>query len=419
MAGLLDFLNSAEAQTGLGLLAAAGPRSDGAGFGQRMLEGLSQGERWKAQQAAQKRAEMQDQLQQMQMAQAQRQIAMEQAAMEQAARKRAALPGLFQAPSAGAPALSADSLLPPEFRAGLPPQAAVSPRQGGIDVQKALAADYSVKEIQELDALRNIGLNKVARTMKGMQNGREVDQQFDDYGRPVGQGFEQFKAPIMLDRGGQVDAISPYTQPGQSFAKTMTFGDRNAAANLSIAQQRLDLDREKFGMEKSGGSAKTTEGEKTAGALLQRLRSSQLQMEDALAGGKTGAEKPGLIAQGMRGMGAETLANTVTSSERQRVEAAQMDILDAALTLGTGAAYTKEQLEGYRKSYFPQIGDGAATIQDKQDRLRNILSAAEIKAGGAAKSVPSVADMKASRMRPKAPAGSLGSGSFQIISVEQ
>lgn len=55
--GLLDFLNSAEAQTGLGLLAAAGPRSDGAGFGQRMLEGLSQGDRWKAQQAAAKRAD--------------------------------------------------------------------------------------------------------------------------------------------------------------------------------------------------------------------------------------------------------------------------------------------------------------------------------------------------------------------------
>lgn len=76
--GLLDFLNSAEAQTGLGLLAAAGPRSDGAGFGQRMLEGLSQGDRWKAQQAAAKRAAMQDEMQQMQMAQAQAQMAQQQ-----------------------------------------------------------------------------------------------------------------------------------------------------------------------------------------------------------------------------------------------------------------------------------------------------------------------------------------------------
>lgn len=78
MAGLLDFLNSAEAQTGLGLLAAAGPRSDGAGFGQRMLEGLSQGDRWKAQQAAAKRAAMQDQMAQMQMQQARAQLEQQQ-----------------------------------------------------------------------------------------------------------------------------------------------------------------------------------------------------------------------------------------------------------------------------------------------------------------------------------------------------
>lgn len=65
--GLFDALNSYEGQQALGLLAAAGGRSDGAGFGQRMLEGLGQGEKWKAQQAAEKRALMQDQLNQLQM----------------------------------------------------------------------------------------------------------------------------------------------------------------------------------------------------------------------------------------------------------------------------------------------------------------------------------------------------------------
>jgi len=78
MAGLLDFLNSAEAQAGLGLLAAAGPRSDGAGFGQRLQEGLGAADQWKARQAAAKRAEMQDQMAQMQMAQAQAQMAQQQ-----------------------------------------------------------------------------------------------------------------------------------------------------------------------------------------------------------------------------------------------------------------------------------------------------------------------------------------------------
>ena len=236
--GLLDFLNSAEAQTGLGLLAAAGPRSDGAGFGQRMLEGLSQGDRWKAQQAAAKRAAMQDEMQQMQMAQANRQAAMEQAAMEQAARKREALPGLWTGGSQALAPLMGDpttGIMPSAGRAAVP---------GQLDVQKALKAGYTADELFKLDSLRNIGQNEVARTIKGLVNGREVEQQMDKFGRPVGQGMEQFKAPIMLDRGGQVDAVSPYTQPGQSFAKTMTFGDKNAAANLSLSRERLNFDKE-------------------------------------------------------------------------------------------------------------------------------------------------------------------------------
>jgi hypothetical protein len=75
MAGLLDVFNSFEGQQALGLLAAAGGRSDGAGFGQRLMEGLSQGDKWKAQQAAEKRAQMQDQMQQMQMQEYQQKVA--------------------------------------------------------------------------------------------------------------------------------------------------------------------------------------------------------------------------------------------------------------------------------------------------------------------------------------------------------
>jgi hypothetical protein len=70
------------------------------------------------------------------------------------------------------------------------------------------------------------------------------------------------------------------------------------------------------------------------------------------------------------------------------VEAAQLDMLDAALTLGTGAAYTREQLEGYRQAYFPAYGDEPGTVADKQARLKNVISAANIAAGKAAKLVP-------------------------------
>jgi len=47
--GLLDIFDTYEGQQGLGLLAAAGPRADGAGFGQRLAEGLGQAQAWKKQ----------------------------------------------------------------------------------------------------------------------------------------------------------------------------------------------------------------------------------------------------------------------------------------------------------------------------------------------------------------------------------
>lgn len=130
--------------------------------------------------------------------------------------------------------------------------------------------------------------------------------------------------------------------------------------------------------------AVTTEGERKAATLLSRLSNSQKQLAAATAEDPSAAT-PGLLANGLRMIGAEAAANTaLTSSARQRVEAAELDILDAALTLGTGAAYTREQLQGYRKSYFPQIGDTEQTIKEKQDRLDSLIDAATISAGRAA-----------------------------------
>lgn len=133
-------------------------------------------------------------------------------------------------------------------------------------------------------------------------------------------------------------------------------------------------------------NAQTTEGERKAATLLQRLQFSQGQLMQALKE-KPDADKPGLFASAV-GKLSTTGENLLNSAERQRVQAAQLDILDAALTLGTGAAYTKEQLEGYRTSYFPAYGDDPKTILDKQARLKNVIDAAKTAAGRAAKLVP-------------------------------
>jgi hypothetical protein len=128
-----------------------------------------------------------------------------------------------------------------------------------------------------------------------------------------------------------------------------------------------------------------TEGERKAATLLSRLEFSENQLREAVKADKSAASPSvaASVASAIPFVG-EQARNFANSSERQRVEAAQLDILDAALTLGTGAAYTREQLEGYRKSYFPQIGDSQATIDDKAARLQNVIDSARIAAGRAA-----------------------------------
>lgn len=147
-----------------------------------------------------------------------------------------------------------------------------------------------------------------------------------------------------------------------------------------------------------------TEGERKAATLLKRLEFSEKQLQAAIKNAP-GAAKPGYVAEAVRSIpivGGDTPANVLTGQDRQRVEAAQLDILDAALTLGTGAAYTKEQLRGYARSYFPQIGDDTKTVKDKEARLKNIIDAAYIAAGRAA----------------SPPEGAAGAGSQRNIVVD-
>jgi hypothetical protein len=127
-----------------------------------------------------------------------------------------------------------------------------------------------------------------------------------------------------------------------------------------------------------------SESERTSGFLTSRLQNALGQINQVVsknpqaASPKLGAEAVKLFT------GSDYLKNLTNPATRQQVEAAQLELLDSALTLGTGAAYTREQLMNYQKSYFPQLGDKQSTVADKQERLKALLNAAKIKAGRAA-----------------------------------
>jgi len=127
-----------------------------------------------------------------------------------------------------------------------------------------------------------------------------------------------------------------------------------------------------------------SESERTAGFLTSRVQNALNQI-NAVVTQKPGSAAPAFGAEAVKFLtGSDYLTRLTNPVERERIETAQYDLLDAALTLGTGAAYTQEQIEAYRKSYFPQLGDKPAVIKDKAARLESLLRAAKIKAGRAA-----------------------------------
>jgi len=157
---------------------------------------------------------------------------------------------------------------------------------------------------------------------------------------------------------------------------------------MQLENKLFDLDIQK---RRAGATTinMPTESERTAGFLTNRVVNAVNQLQTVVKTNPTAAS-PKFSSEVIRSLsGSDTLKNLVNPESRQQVEAAQLEILDAALTLGTGAAYTREQLENYRRSFFPQLGDKPATIKDKQDRLKSLIDSAMIKSGRAAPGMPS------------------------------
>ncbi len=175
--------------------------------------------------------------------------------------------------------------------------------------------------------------------------------------------------------------VAGYLFPNHDFSQPL---NAQQSKQLNDELQRLNVEQKRAGAANVNVNM-PTESERTAGYLATRLQNS-LQQYQRVLGEDPNAALPNLKAEVVKGVTrSEYLKNLVNPESRQRVEAAQLDMLDAALTMATGAAYTREQLESTRNTYFPSLGDKPQTIKDKAVRLDKLLKeAAMTKAGRAA-----------------------------------
>jgi hypothetical protein len=151
--------------------------------------------------------------------------------------------------------------------------------------------------------------------------------------------------------------------------------------------QRQQVENKVLDLEKAKASVThvnlPTEGERKAGFMSNILDRNILQMQNAL-GIDPKAVKPNVPASIVQAItGPNLLSRSITPVQRQIIEDSQLDVLDAALTLRTGAAYTPVQLTAMRSTYFPVLGDKPAAIVAKKQRLETLLEGAYIASGRA------------------------------------
>lgn len=90
---------------------------------------------------------------------------------------------------------------------------------GGFDMQRAVTElRMKPEEAKAYWELSQAGKPKVARTVEVMRNGKPTLIQLDESGQEIGQGYDQWKAPVMQGLGDRTLAIDPVSlQPRGSF----------------------------------------------------------------------------------------------------------------------------------------------------------------------------------------------------------
>lgn len=135
----------------------------------------------------------------------------------------------------------------------------------------------------------------------------------------------------------------------------------------------------------SSSSEAVDVGDLTAQEKTDYLYYSRMESANDIIGQyeELGAEKIGALTQ--------YAPNMLKSSERQQMEQAQRDFVNAVLRRESGAAISESEFNNAKQQYFPQPGDTAQTIANKRasrdtalQALGNMASRAVTAYGGAA-----------------------------------
>jgi hypothetical protein len=208
------------------------------------------------------------------------------------------------------------------------------------------------------------------------------------------------EAPVIAPPDPYKQAAETRAQEDQALQRE---GAVRAREDQEFQRRKFELEQQRADRQEDKANAGTVDEKKIA-TLLTRIAGGANDIQ-AIAGTNPESQAPGLIesVRGdlMPGGIGGVVTRAVAGENRRSVHDAQRDILDAALTLGTGAAYNAEQLSGQMASYFPQYGDTPKEIEIKNTRLLRLIEAAKANAGPAwAKVEPAIAPFMQALTQP-------------------
>jgi hypothetical protein len=133
---------------------------------------------------------------------------------------------------------------------------------------------------------------------------------------------------------------------------------------------------------KGKDSTKTAVSEQQAAYNIGRVLTAANEIKN-ISSTDPSSVQPGAAEAFAASVGMGGTANLARSANRQIVQGAQRDALDALLYLATGAAYNKEQLQGQMEAYIPAYTDKPPQLAAKKTRMTELIKSAKIRAGNA------------------------------------
>jgi hypothetical protein len=127
-------------------------------------------------------------------------------------------------------------------------------------------------------------------------------------------------------------------------------------------------------------STKTAVSEQQAAYNIGRVLTAANEIKN-ITSKNPSAVQPGAMEAFASSLGMGGTANLARDADRQIVQGAQRDALDALLYLATGAAYNKEQLQGQMDAYIPSYTDTDEAVVAKKSRMTELIKSAKTRAG--------------------------------------